>query len=296
MYGVMIVDDEPWVREGITNLIDWQEHGMEILASVEDGVEALEHVRSGDRMPDIVLTDIRMPEKSGLQLIEELSELNPRVRFVILSGYRDFEYARTAIRYGVFEYMVKPIGRSSLLDTMIRLTADIANISEGNDEMSANTAAGNVDNQRASSDPRGSRATAWSDAVSKNGSASRPILISRMLASVERHITEAVGLVELAEELSVNPSYLSALFSESMHETFKQYLTRRKVQKAKEIWRRHPWLKVYELCTHVGYIDVNYFSHVFKQVEGVTPRQFKQGLRCKSGDRDELGSSTQAEP
>jgi two-component system response regulator YesN len=257
----MIVDDEPWVREGIVNLIDWEAHGMEIVGAFEDGTDALEFVKRSERAPDIVLTDIRMPGKSGLDLIEELSEINDRVRFLILSGYRDFAYAQSAIRYGVFDYMVKPVGKKALLSTVLRLIREIEG--EGSE---SSTYDGTDDHPV--SDPH----------VQEEDRSSYPLLICRMLDSLDKHITEAVGLGYFADELSVNPSYLSTLFRETTGESFKQYITKRKVEKAMDIWKQHPWLKVYELCTRVGYQDVNHFSRTFKQVTGVTPSRYKRGL------------------
>jgi YesN/AraC family two-component response regulator len=276
MYGVLIVDDEPWVREGITNLIDWESHNMEILASLEDGVEALRFIKEKARTPDIVLTDIRMPGKSGLELLEEMLDVVPGVRGVILSGYRDFEYARKAIHCGVFEYLVKPVGRRALLDTMVRLITQL-------DEEAKHGAAG-AGTQGSGAAPAASQrseATHQTTDSSPTGTegGGLSLLIRRTVKSIDNHITEDIGLTDVAAELSVNASYLSALFSESMEETFKQYVTRRKIEKAKEIWHRDPSLRVYELCSRVGYQDVDYFSRLFKQIEGVTPREYKNHPR-----------------
>lgn len=244
MYGVFVVEDEPWARRGIMNLIDWNAHNMEIVGSAEDGFEALDLIRSGSVRPDILLTDIRMPDKSGLDLLDELIDIQPSLHAVILSGYRDFEYARQALRFGVFEYLVKPVGKKVLLETMTRL---IARIEGKTSEVSSVT-------------PQGQKA---------------PLLIRHTVELVEQYITEPSSLANVAAELSVNAAYLSNLFSEHMGENFKHYVARRKIEKAKIIWRDHPWLKVYELCERVGYRDVNHFSQMFKSIEGVTPREYK---------------------
>ncbi len=105
MRKVMIVDDESLVRIGLQSMIPWEDNGYEIAGVFRNGEEALEAARKMSF--DIVLTDIRMPGMSGLELITELKQLNHRMQFIILSSYSDFEYTRQAIQLGVKDYMSK---------------------------------------------------------------------------------------------------------------------------------------------------------------------------------------------
>jgi YesN/AraC family two-component response regulator len=243
---MIIVDDERWVRDGITNIVDWKSLGVEILASLADGVDALDFVRSAERSPDICLTDIRMPGMSGLELLQRMRDLAPSCHGIILSGYRDFEYAREAIHQGVFEYVLKPVGKEEITDVVRRLTALLAQ-------------------ERVDlAPPEAEEATP-------------SLLVNRAIRYIEEHVTEPIGLTDVAAALLVSSAYLSSVFAETKGQTFKRFLTRKKMQAAKEIWRREPYLRVYELCRRVGYRDTNYFARIFKQVEGVTPREFKAG-------------------
>lgn len=119
MLKILIADDEQKICQLIEKLINWPELGMEVIATVENGIQALEVIRA--ERPDIAITDIRMPGCDGLELVRLGKEENPGMEFVIISGYRHFEYAQTAIRYGVNAYILKPIKKDELTETLKRL-------------------------------------------------------------------------------------------------------------------------------------------------------------------------------
>ncbi len=119
MLKVLIADDEQKVCQLIEKLVDWQALDMQVAATAENGIEALEMIR--EHHPDIVITDIRMPGYDGLDLIRLGKEADPKIEFIIISGYRHFEYAQTAIRYGVSAYILKPIKKDDLVSTLKKL-------------------------------------------------------------------------------------------------------------------------------------------------------------------------------
>ncbi|MCD7908664.1 MAG: response regulator, partial [Clostridium sp.] len=119
MLNVLIADDESKVCQLIKTLVDWEALGMRVIATAENGIEALEKIR--ELNPDIAITDIRMPGYDGLELVRLSRETNPRTEFIIISGYRHFEYAQSAIRYGVNSYLLKPIKKDELTDTLKKL-------------------------------------------------------------------------------------------------------------------------------------------------------------------------------
>ena len=94
-------------------MIDWNKLGFEVCGEASDGEDALAMMAS--TLPHLVLTDVRMPVIDGLELIEQASYLHPEVKFIILSGYADFEYAKRAMRYGVANYMMKPLIEAELV-------------------------------------------------------------------------------------------------------------------------------------------------------------------------------------
>lgn len=116
MYKVIIADDEKKVCQLINLLIDWREFDMEVVGIVNNGMEALEMAEK--HMPDLIITDIRMPGLNGLEMIGKIKELNAKVEFIVISGYRHFEYAQRAIQYGVYDYLLKPIKKDELASTL----------------------------------------------------------------------------------------------------------------------------------------------------------------------------------
>lgn len=119
MRKVLIADDERKVCQLIEKLVDWETLDMQVVATAENGIEALEKIR--EFHPDIAITDIRMPGYDGLELIRRAKEAQPKLEFVIISGYRHFEYAQSAIRYGVHAYLLKPIKKEELNHTLQKL-------------------------------------------------------------------------------------------------------------------------------------------------------------------------------
>ncbi|MDO4321369.1 MAG: response regulator [Lachnospiraceae bacterium] len=116
---VLIADDEEKVCQLIVHLVDWESLDMEVVAVTHNGIEALEAIRKWK--PDIAITDIRMPGCNGLELIQESKTISPQMEFIIISGYRHFEYAQTAIRFGVKDYLLKPIKKEELNSTLKRM-------------------------------------------------------------------------------------------------------------------------------------------------------------------------------
>jgi len=112
MYKVLIADDEKRICKLIEGLVDWQEKRLEVIDVVHNGREALEVVKQ--KNPDIIITDIRMPELGGLDLIQKVKEADPDIDFVIISGHREFDYARKALQYGAEDYLLKPIRQNEL--------------------------------------------------------------------------------------------------------------------------------------------------------------------------------------
>lgn len=119
MMKVLIADDEARVCQLIQNLMDWDALDMTVIGIAHNGIEALDIIRTG--APDLVITDIRMPGCDGLDLISRAKLLDPKIEFIIISGYRHFEYAQSAIKYGVSDYLLKPIKKDELRETLEKM-------------------------------------------------------------------------------------------------------------------------------------------------------------------------------
>ena len=121
MYKVLLVDDEALTREAISENIPWGKLGFELVASCENGRDAMEVIRQ--KKPDLVLTDICMPYVDGIELAKYIFENCPDTKTIIISGYDEFEYAKQAVRYQVMEYILKPITPSELTEVLLKAKA-----------------------------------------------------------------------------------------------------------------------------------------------------------------------------
>ncbi len=118
MYKVLIADDEPWLRKRLMLTIDWQSMGVSELFEAQDGAEALK--LAAQHEPDIIITDIEMPELSGIDLMQTLNESALFPQIILISGYNEFEYARSAVHYGAVDYLLKPISEDDLKRTITK--------------------------------------------------------------------------------------------------------------------------------------------------------------------------------
>ena len=112
MYTVIVADDEQEIRRSLIRKVDWGSVGFQVIGEAENGAEALELTEKLE--PDLLLTDIRMPFISGIELARQVREIRPATQIAFLSGFDDFSYAREAVRLQVKDYLLKPIRRTEL--------------------------------------------------------------------------------------------------------------------------------------------------------------------------------------
>lgn len=123
MYSVLVVDDEARQREAVIKSVDWEKAGFNVVGDAENGIEALDLLETLE--PNLILTDIKMPLMTGLELARRVREISPATKLVILSGYDDFEYAQEAFRYNVIRYLLKPVSASELSEEFIKIKAEM---------------------------------------------------------------------------------------------------------------------------------------------------------------------------
>mgnify|MGYP000228965889 CR=1 FL=1 len=119
LYTVIVADDEDELREAVCTMIPWEDYGFCLVGNASNGLDALQLVEKHE--PDLLLTDIRMPFISGIELARQVREIRPATNIAFLSGYDDFEYAKQAIQYNIISYMLKPL-------TLEGLGAELRNI------------------------------------------------------------------------------------------------------------------------------------------------------------------------
>ncbi|MDL1162285.1 response regulator transcription factor [Yersinia pestis] len=122
MRKVFFVDDEPLIAQGLATIVDWQNYDLHVSGSANDGLQALERLR--EEPVDLLITDIMMPRMNGLELIKKVKEMHPRTKFIVLSGYEEFEYVKVGITLGIQNYILKPINIEELEATIKHIRGD----------------------------------------------------------------------------------------------------------------------------------------------------------------------------
>ncbi|GAB6929295.1 response regulator [Paenibacillus sp. JCM 10914] len=254
MKTILIVDDEPRTREGVRKTLEAWSSGKHRIEMAASGVEALQWLQR--EIAHLVITDIRMPEIGGLELIERLQDVkNPPV-IIVISGYSEFDYARKALQHGVVDYLLKPLDKRKLV------AAVESALAKGERQQQ-------IERMERLVDPKLLEAAQQEKIYS--------VQVQEALEYVDGSLHEPVSLKEVAEALHLNSSYFSVLFKDQTGITFSEYLTRRRVQRAKELLAGTS-LSVAEISERVGYQTAKYFVKVFRDHESVSPSQYRQGV------------------
>lgn len=268
LYTVVVADDEDELREAVCTMIPWQELGFRLVGSAGNGLDALQLVEKYE--PDLLLTDIRMPFISGLELARQVREVHPATSIAFLSGYDDFSYAQQAIRYGVISYMLKPL-------TVRGLSEELENIRR---RMDQDWAAG-----RRAEQETGEEASPASPAVPPGDGETAvkggELLCRRALEAIEQNYRDpSFSLASLGAMLDVSPNHLSACIKKYAGETFINTLIRRRMQTAQELLTGSN-LKIREVAERCGYTDQHYFSYCFKKYSGESPNALRRRLETE---------------
>jgi len=257
---ILIVEDEPRTLARLHRILEAWAAGMYRVEDAPNMPEALARAME----PDVALLvcDIRIPGGTGLELVGELRKRNRHPAVVLVSGYAEFEYAREAIALGVTEYLLKPVERDRLIEAVEKGLAE----RERNRKLSL--AERMVDDRLLDLDRR----------LPANGA------IRQVMEHVGAHLEEPIGLKEAASIAHMNVSYFSVLFKEQCGMTFREYVIRRRVAKAKELLLSTD-LSVEEIAAKVGYRNAKHFVEMFKEQTGMSPARYRKW----TGGEDENG-------
>ncbi|OXM86554.1 response regulator transcription factor [Paenibacillus rigui] len=260
---ILVVDDEPLTREGISKTLEAWSAGRHRILCAGNAAEAIDMLQ---RHPvHLVITDIRMPQMTGLQMVEAIRDSGGKPVVIIISGHPDFQYAQTAIQLGVVNYLLKPIQKRKLLEAV-----EQALHIEGERER--------VETLEKMVDPQLMSAKAEASHYS--------LPVQQAVKYVEERLHELLGMREVAAHIHLNPSYFSALFKEQTGLTFSEYVTRSRLQKAKELLLRTK-LPIADISEQVGYQTPKYFIKLFKEYEGKSPSHYRKELRDEESGKEE---------
>ena len=217
---LLIADDELYMAEYIQKLVDWRDYGFDQVFVTNGGSMARDILQ--EFVPELLITDIKMPRISGLDLSAFIDEKKYPTKVIIISGYSDFGYARQALHYGVSEYLVKPVLKGVLVETLERILQKNFVLEEKKEE----------------------------DKICLAGDKSA--LISYVKNYIYENFDQNLSLDVLGEVVHLHPAYLSKIFKEVTNMNLSAYITDIRMQKAAELLEQTE-LKVHEVMELIGY-------------------------------------------
>ncbi|QAY67128.1 response regulator transcription factor [Paenibacillus protaetiae] len=254
MKTILIVDDEPRTREGVRKVLEAWSAGQYEIALASNGIEALDWLSQHEA--SLLITDIRMPEIGGLDLVEKINHMPHPPVVIIISGHPEFDYAQRALQFGVVEYLLKPLDKIKLIRAV-----ELA--------LKREESKNRIERMEKLVDPK------LLDSVQEENSYSPQV--QEAIQYLNEHLQKPLTMRDTAEHLHMNASYLSVLFKEQTGLTFSEYLTRKRVQRAKELLSGTR-LSIGEVAEQVGYQTAKYFVKVFRSMEGVSPGQYRKTI------------------
>lgn len=258
MLTLLLVDDEDLVKRGIKAFVDFEKLGIDQVLEASNGLEALALFR--EQEVHLVIMDINMPKLSGLEAAKAMKELRPEVKIAILTGYDYFDYAVTALKIGVEDYILKPVAKGDVTEVLSRMIRDYSKTRQ-NKEL----------DRIVGSLVKGSNL--------EPDKGYRDLLKEKV--DNQMHDPE-FSLTLLASQIGFSAGYLSGLFKEQFGIPFQDYVLNRRLEKAKLLLISTD-MKNYEVAQAVGFEDVNYFGTRFKKQYGLSPQQYKQKVRMTDG-------------
>lgn len=262
-YKIFIIDDEPMVVKGLKQLVPWDEINCEISGTAKNGEEGLKLIK--EDKPDIIISDIRMPKLSGLEMIEALKEIRQDMKFIILTGHRDFDYARKAIDLGVVKYLLKPTNiediKSAVLEAVMLL----------DDERSIED---DIKELRVKLNEKIIEEHSEISINDSEGEHKLKYLAVKGIDYMKENYNQKIDLQAVADHLFISTWYLCKVFKKELNNSFVQLLNEIRIQEAKKLLIESNQ-KVYEICQMVGYSDNPYFTKTFKKYTGMTPNQYR---------------------
>lgn len=246
MYKVVLVDDERLIVKGLSSVVPWAEMDCQVVGTAYDGAGGLALIRQ--LQPDIVLTDIRMPNMDGLTMLAALRSEYPGMQMSVLTAYRDFDYARQALNLGVCRYLLKPSKMEELLEAVRLMVGRLQAAGGPEGEGDANSTAGNY-------------------------------IVQAALHYMRAHCSEQhLSLNDVADAVYVSQWHLSKLLNRETGQSFFDLLGSMRVEKAKRLLA-DPARRIHEVAEEAGYADVAHFSKSFKKHVGCTPGEYRNSGR-----------------
>lgn len=251
MYKVVIIDDEPMIAEGLTKGIEWAKWNCVVAGTAGNGTEGIELVKKV--CPDIMITDICMPGMDGLLMIAALKSEYPDMQISILTGYREFDYAKRALELGVTRFLLKPSKWAELEEAITVMTEKLPEKEE----------------RERTSEP--------ASETEKEPDAAGNFIVHNALDYMRQHYAEKITLVDVADAVYVSQWHLSKLLNRVTGKNFSEHLNEIRMEQAKEMLKDQS-LRISDIALQLGYADLAHFSRVFKKITGVSAGEYRNSL------------------
>lgn len=239
---LLIADDEDIIRNGIAKYVQLHTDRFEKVLLADNGADALEMIMR--YRPEVILLDVQMPKKDGIEILKDMKNSEIVSQVVILSGYDEFKYAQQAVRYGARDYLLKPVRSADILRMLLEIADEVEGVTAQSEE------------------PQGNEND-------------RYIIVERAKEYVKEHYFENLTLNMVAEKVGITPGYLSTLFTKTEQGGFVDYLNQVRIETAC-MYLKQNYFKVYEIAYKVGFRDEKYFTKVFRKVMGMSPSEYKR--------------------
>lgn len=257
MYKVAIIDDEPLIVEGLSKTMAWEKWNCQVAGTASDGKEGMELIR--EKRPDIVITDINMPKMDGLRMIAGLKSEFPDMQLIILTGYREFEYARQAIALGVTRFLLKPSKMNELEEAVDAVTKRL-------DQMQMPVLSPAPEGPESVENPVEQAEIEENEANS--------FIVNHALEYIRSNSKEKLRLSDVADQVYVSQWHLSKLLNKHTGKTFSDILNGARMEQSKELLK-DPSLRICDVAEQVGFQDLAHFSRVFKKMEGMSAGEYR---------------------
>lgn len=251
MYRLLIVDDEPYIIDGVKRLIDWSSYGFTRIESALNYHEAVE--KAIEIKPDVALFDVCIDDARGYDIIEKLNVLNLPTIYVMMSGYDEFEYVRKSFLRGVKDYLLKPIDQLKLRQIIERIIVEDLK--------------GSIDSSRTKSKNV--------DPILNIEYSELSNLTNKVLLIVKGEYNKNLNLKVVADKFRMNSTYLGQIFIKETGMKFSEYLMSYRLTVAREKIETTSE-KIASIACGVGYLNLNYFYIQFKEHFGFSPTSLRR--------------------
>jgi two-component system response regulator YesN len=257
MYKVVIIDDEPIILKGLTQLVPWKDYECEVAGTAEDGMEGLALIRK--LHPDIVFSDIYMPKMDGLIMAAALKSEFEDIELTILTGYRDFDLVQQALRLGVTRFILKPSNMEELEEALRVMTEKLKKKGLLPEKTFSETPKKSGEEEKVSEEQAGS------------------FLVNSAISYMKKHYKQKLTLTEVAENVYVSQWHLSKLLNRHTGQSFSELLNTIRVDEAKKLLK-NPALRIGDIAEAVGFLDMTHFSRVFKKLVGISANEYRNQI------------------